>query len=234
LRLEKHWQTHIQQGSRIGVQRILTSDARAVQDLKSTSNSNRVANSNFGGNSSSHRLRMIVGADGYFGSCYTDGGLINVAGAIDPVAIRDRGSIDAVFSNLLRGADAVDEQFDERHAWSSTPPLTRRTFPLAHDRALLLGDAMGYVEPFTGEGMSWALASAESVMTIVKSSIQFGWQPALAQQWSDSLVRGRARKQWICRWLAGQLRRPRLAAWVMRACDLLVPLRSTLVKEVCS
>ena len=44
--------------------------------------------------------------------------------------------------------------------WRGTPPLTRRAPSLAAERVFVLGDAAGYVEPFTGEGMAWALASA--------------------------------------------------------------------------
>ncbi|MFM7136297.1 MAG: NAD(P)/FAD-dependent oxidoreductase, partial [Planctomycetota bacterium] len=45
--------------------------------------------------------------------------------------------------------------------YRGTPPLTRRR-PVASPsgRILRVGDAAGYVEPFTGEGMGWALASA--------------------------------------------------------------------------
>ena len=42
--------------------------------------------------------------------------------------------------------------------WHGTPGLTRRTRPLARDRLFYLGDAAGYVEPFTGEGIAWALS----------------------------------------------------------------------------
>ena len=43
----------------------------------------------------------------------------------------------------------------------ATPPLTR-TAPLVSGsgRVFRVGDAAGYVEPFTGEGMGWALAAA--------------------------------------------------------------------------
>jgi flavin-dependent dehydrogenase len=41
------------------------------------------------------------------------------------------------------------------------PPLTRsRPVASPSGRILRVGDAAGYVEPFTGEGMGWALASA--------------------------------------------------------------------------
>ena len=41
--------------------------------------------------------------------------------------------------------------------WRGTPLLTRRESRLAANRLFLLGDAAGYAEPFTGEGMTWAV-----------------------------------------------------------------------------
>jgi flavin-dependent dehydrogenase len=46
--------------------------------------------------------------------------------------------------------------------WLGTLPLTRRTPRPAGHRVLVVGDAAGYVEPFTGEGMAWALATASA------------------------------------------------------------------------
>ena len=45
--------------------------------------------------------------------------------------------------------------------WRGTPPLTRSQ-PVADatGRILRIGDAAGYVEPFTGVGIGWALASS--------------------------------------------------------------------------
>mgnify|MGYP000400909409 CR=1 FL=1 len=41
----------------------------------------------------------------------------------------------------------------EQLSWRGTAKLTRKTSPVAAGRVLVLGDASGYVEPFTGEGM---------------------------------------------------------------------------------
>ena len=42
--------------------------------------------------------------------------------------------------------------------WRGTPLLTRRSAHRAGTRIFALGDATGYVEPFTGEGMAWGNA----------------------------------------------------------------------------
>lgn len=47
----------------------------------------------------------------------------------------------------------------EDHAWRTITPLARRAVPPAHENLLLIGDAARVVEPFTGEGIYYALAS---------------------------------------------------------------------------
>ena len=89
--------------------------------------------------------------------------------------------------------------------------MTRTTRPVAADRVFLIGDATGYVEPFTGEGMAWALMSARAVEELALRAVD-GWNPALARSWSIAhhrLLTGRRR---ICRAAALLLRSPRLAS----------------------
>ena len=69
-----------------------------------------------------------------------------------------------------------------RH-WQGTAGLTRQTQPLAEERLFLLGDAAGYVEPFTGEGIAWALASAQAVAPLARRAME-RWDPQIARDWS--------------------------------------------------
>jgi flavin-dependent dehydrogenase len=45
--------------------------------------------------------------------------------------------------------------------WRTITPLTRAPVPCAHENLLFIGDAARVVEPFTGEGIYYALRSAE-------------------------------------------------------------------------
>ncbi len=49
----------------------------------------------------------------------------------------------------------------ENQTWRSIAPLSRKAVHPAHDGLLLVGDAARVVEPFTGEGIFYALASGE-------------------------------------------------------------------------
>jgi flavin-dependent dehydrogenase len=93
-------------------------------------------------------------------------------------------------------------------AWQLTPALTRSSSPLAGERYLLLGDAAGYVEPFTGEGMGWALKAALSSTPLALAALNHGWDDQRARDWSRTQAALMARRQRLCRTLALVLRRP--------------------------
>jgi geranylgeranyl reductase family protein len=56
------------------------------------------------------------------------------------------------------------------HSWHTITPLTRVALSPAHDRLFMVGDAARVVEPFTGEGIYYALRSGElAAQAIVKT-----------------------------------------------------------------
>ena len=99
----------------------------------------------------------------------------------------------------------------EHAHWQGTAGLTRHTQPLAQERLFLLGDAAGYVEPFTGEGIAWALASAQAVAPLAQRAMA-GWDPQIAREWSVLYRQLIGRRQRVCHAVASGLRRPWLAA----------------------
>ena len=110
-------------------------------------------------------LRMRVGLRGYCGLVRLEDGRIDVAAALDRAAVRAAGGpVDALLALFANGPDAgVNELVASLRAarLTATPPLTRRAPPSSRQgRILRVGDAAAYVEPFTGEGIGWALASA--------------------------------------------------------------------------
>jgi 2-polyprenyl-6-methoxyphenol hydroxylase-like FAD-dependent oxidoreductase len=100
--------------------------------------------------------------------------------------------------------------------WYGTPQLTRESRRWSARRVFLVGDATGYVEPFTGEGMSWALAGGHEVCQYAELAIS-QWSDSLAMQWHQRWRRHVRRHQATCRGLAWLLRRPRMAAATLQA-----------------
>lgn len=81
----------------------------------------------------------------------------------------------------------------------------------------LVGDAAGYVEPFTGEGMSWAFESA-AALGEVTAALRPGEWTAEAVNCYQQLWRTRiGARQRRCEHVAAVLERPRLAGLAARA-----------------
>jgi flavin-dependent dehydrogenase len=78
-----------------------------------------------------------------------------------------------------------------------------------------IGDSSGYVEPFTGEGIGWALSAGVDVAPYALRALD-GWRDEIGDAWHDDQVRRMRRTQRFCRLLAGGLRRPRLVRTSVR------------------
>jgi flavin-dependent dehydrogenase len=85
----------------------------------------------------------------------------------------------------------------------ATGPL-RRTRLAGRGRLMAIGDAAGYVEPFTGEGMTWALESgiaAADHIAAAGGDVRF-----LGDRWHDALARQSYRRRLRCRGVTAMLR----------------------------
>ncbi len=152
-------------------------------------------------------IHMAVGRQGYVGLVRVEDGSLNLAAAFDRTLLQETGSAAAAAGRVLAEAGFPALPRLDEADWQSTPALSRRTTPLAGDRFLVLGDSAGYVEPFTGEGMGWALAAAVAATPLVMEGTQT-WHPALKRRWSRTHRQRIGRRQLLCRSLALALRHP--------------------------
>lgn len=160
-------------------------------------------------------IAMHVGRSGYVGVVALADGRLNIAAAMAPAFMRAAGSAGRAAAAIVaeaRGQPLAPAVAGALHAadWQGTPPLTRSRRCVAGDRLFVVGDAGGYVEPFTGEGMAWAIESALAVAPLAASAVE-RWSPALAQTWSRHHRAHIAGGQRFCRIAAAALRRP----WVV-------------------
>lgn len=162
-------------------------------------------------------IRLRVGDGGYIGAVRLgDGRLVDVAAAVDPRMLRDSGSA-AACATMLLGADARDHSALRAARWKGTPQLTRRRARVAARGILVVGDAAGYIEPFTGEGMTWAIATGAAAGALAAHS------PAPHEAWPAMHARLVGGQRLRCSLIARALRSPRLvrlaigAAGVSRA-----------------
>lgn len=151
-------------------------------------------------------ILMRVARGGYIGAVELPSGAIDVAAAIDPARLRQFASVADCARDWL-GARVLNTSAVTNARWKGTPLLTRRRACVAADGILVAGDAAGYIEPFTGEGMSWAIATGAAAgvvaAQIARGEASWTMWPALYA----SIV-GRSRTR--CRVIALLLRSPML------------------------
>jgi flavin-dependent dehydrogenase len=163
-------------------------------------------------------IHLAVARFGYVGAVRVEGDRLDVAAAFDPGFIRSRGGPGPAVNEVLDGAGLPRIEHADRLAWKGTPLLTRRPASRAGLRWFAIGDAAGYVEPFTGEGIAWAVQSAIAVAPIAERAVTT-WDDSLVKEWNrthDRLIRSR---QSTCRVVARVLRYPaltRLTVGVLR------------------
>ena len=157
---------------------------------------------------------MTCGAGGYTGLVRLEDGRLDVAAAFDASEVR-AGGPGAAAVRLLHEAGWPAPDGLAELPWRGTPPLTRHARQVAAERLFVVGDAAGYVEPFTGEGMAWALASGTAVAPLAVRAVE-RWRPELIQQWAAIHRRVVSRRQTVCRAAAAVLRRPWLTRLMVR------------------
>ena len=119
--------------------------------------------------------------------------------------------------------NALKEWANERfgvpadHPWRTITPLTRAPQPPTHPSLFFIGDAARVVEPFTGEGIYYALRSGElAAATIARMAAGKNKQSAVADfaRAHAAMYRGRL---WINRLARAAVLSPRVASLFVHA-----------------
>ena len=160
---------------------------------------------------SANTLYMACGDGGYVGLVRLEDQRLNIAAALDSRYLRRVGSVGRTVTGILEATGLPGIETLQEHARQGTPPLTHRSRHLARDRLFVLGDAAGFVQPFTGEGIAWALSSAEAVIPLAIRGATT-WDSSLAREWRNVYRRTIVRKQFTCRALSVVLKHPTLAS----------------------
>jgi flavin-dependent dehydrogenase len=126
-------------------------------------------------------IYMACGDQGYAGLVMLENGKIDVAAAIyDPRGKRRGTPIGQTVAEILRSArmpPIPELETDVSGLGKSAPhwkgtPLLHRQRRVGRGRILAIGDSAGYVEPFTGEGMAWAMRTATLAANAIVAN---GW-----------------------------------------------------------
>ncbi len=153
---------------------------------------------------------MACGAGGYVGMVRQEDARLNIAAAFDSAYLREFPHPGLAVAEILQhaGLPPIDALRDAR--WHGTPRLTRCRTRVSAPRLLVLGDAASYVEPFTGEGMAWAMRSGLLASELLLSHEQ--WAPVIEKEWQSQHDKNVRSQQTSCKIVARLLRTPRLSA----------------------
>ena len=174
---------------------------------------------------------MAVGRPGYVGLVRVEESQLNIAGALLPEYVRGAGSVPEAVGGLIREAGLAPIAALADAEWHGTIALTRRTRRPADRRVFVLGDAAGYVEPFTGEGIAWAFAAAIAVTPFVLRGLA-SWEERLESEWLAALRKVVFRRQRWSRLFAFASRHPILARLVQQAVSLFPSAANPIIRRV--
>jgi flavin-dependent dehydrogenase len=165
--------------------------------------------------------RMVVIEDGYVGLAPVPGDRLNVGIVLGRSwfgALRRDGAWPVARDILARLRDIANE------SWDGVEPLDRvaGTTPLGHAvtrRAgrdwLLVGDAAGFLDPFTGEGLHRAIVSAELAAEVV-DAVLAGRSGARLVDYDRAMRERFATKDLVSRVVQAFLGRPALFEYAAR------------------
>jgi geranylgeranyl reductase family protein len=124
------------------------------------------------------RGELHVTAHGYVGLAPIEDGLTNVAVVADAAAVsRREESLEAFFTAALRRVPAVAEKLSGAERVGGIRgigPLARRVRRVTGDGFLLVGDAAGFLDPFTGDGIFDALLGAQLAAPVASAALGAG------------------------------------------------------------
>jgi len=88
------------------------------------------------------------------------------------------------------------------HAWRTIAPLARAALPASQPGLLLVGDAARVVEPFTGEGIFYALRSGELAAAAIRAGDHRQYRAAhrelyAGRLWINALARHAVEHPWL-------------------------------------
>jgi len=170
--------------------------------------------------------RLVVVRDGYVGLAPVPGGQLNIGIVLGPTW-REALARDGAARTTARILEMIPPTADDPIRWAEAAPCDRiagasplggRVARRAGPGWFLVGDAAGFLDPFTGEGLHRALVSTELAALSIEVALGFeGRAAAGAARAYDRAMRRRFASKDAVSWLVQSfLARPRLFEYAAR------------------
>jgi flavin-dependent dehydrogenase len=122
-------------------------------------------------------------------------------------------------SKLRRWAER-QFQLPADQRWRTITPLTRSPVPSAHENLFFIGDAACVVEPFTGEGIYYALRSGELAATAAAKVLRGDDRNSALREFGRAYAQMYRGRLWINRLARAAVLRPELGSFFVHAARL--------------
>ena len=119
-------------------------------------------------------------------------------------------------------------------SWRTITPLTRSPVPCAHENVLFIGDAARVVEPFTGEGIYYAMQSGELAAIAISKIMRGEDQQATLREFAGACAEMYRGRLWINRLARMAVLWPRAGSVFVRAAQIQPAIMSLFTRKIVS
>ena len=176
-------------------------------------------------------IYMCCADKGYVGLVLLEDSRLDVACALDREYSRRMNGPGAAAETIIAACNLpVPPSLAQSH-WTGTQALTRKRKRIWGRRLFVVGDACGYAEPFTGEGISWAISSAIAAAPFVAQAIG-SWNDGIGLSWERTYDASIGRRHRLSNVIALFLRRNRLRRLSISILSRAPALVSPLVRRI--
>ena len=119
-------------------------------------------------------------------------------------------------------------------SWRTITPLTRSPVPCAHENVLFIGDAARVVEPFTGEGIYYAMQSGELAAIAISKIMRGEDQQATLREFAGACAEMYRGRLWINRLARIAVLWPHAGSFLVRAAQIQPAIMSLLTRKIVS
>ena len=130
----------------------------------------------------------------------------------------------------------AERQFDlpANQPWRTITPLTRSPIPSVHENLFFIGDAARVVEPFTGEGIYYALRSGELAANAILKILRGNDRHSALREFGRAYAQMYRGRLWINRLARAAVLRPHVASRFLQAARLLPAILRVLTRKIVS
>lgn len=174
----------------------------------------------------------MASTDGnYVGLVRLPDGQLDIAAAFEPRFLKESGGPGPAAESTIQTAGLAPISGIRNLHWRGTVPLDRSRRRIAAHRLFVIGDAALYVEPFTGEGIAWALWSAHAVTPLVAEAIR-DWRVDLPERWKSIHERVIGRHSRVAKIVGSVLRQNTVTTGLCKVFGMFPGLAQPLVKYI--